>query len=448
MIKAAFQKSTYIFFALTVVFIVTFAFAQKSESIKSNELAVQSLKSISLAQNNESNISTQLIDELDQRIHAYPQDYEASLLKVFAYIEAGNLKTASVLLDDLIRERPEFKLAHLVKGDLLLMHVKSIRGIGRNAILSSFGKAETQSDLSKLRDEISIRIKNYHQKSNQKKIPRSLLLMSRTVKVAVLIDKSKNRLYVYQRESDLLPPKLIKDFYVSTGKLRGNKFIKGDLKTPEGVYFVTRWIPDGRLPDKYGIGAFPVNYPNELDLRLGKTGHGIWLHGTNRDSYSRPPLDSEGCVVLPNIDLNAIKHLVEPGKTPMIIAEKIEWVDYAAWSRLREDVLVSIESWRSDWQSLNVDKYLEHYADNFWSSGHNIRSWRARKKIVSRSKKYQNIKLDDISLFAYPDTNNKESIVVARFHQSYQSNNYKSDMDKRIYLAKNKEGWKIIFEGR
>ena len=457
MIKRVFQKATYLISALAVISIVTFAFAQKNEAARSEQTYIAKLDvspvmgnaiKNNLLINDKKNISASLIDDLDKRIHAYPQDYEASLLKVFAYIEAGNIKTASILINDLIRKSPEFKLAHLVKGDLLAMQVKPIQGVGRNDILSSFVKAELQLELSKLRDEVNIRLESYHQKSVQQKIPRSLLLMSESVKVAVLIDKSKNRLYVFQRQSDLLPPKLVKDFYVSTGKLRGNKLIKGDLKTPEGVYFVTSWIPDGRLPDKYGIGAFPVNYPNELDIRLGKTGYGIWLHGTTSDSYSRPPLDSEGCIVLPNIDLNAIKHLVTPGKTPMIIAESIEWVDYATWSNFREDILVSLETWRSDWQSLNVDKYLDHYADNFWSGGHNIRSWRARKKIVLRSKKYQTIKLDDISLFAYPDSAEQKNIVVARFHQSYQSNNYKSDMTKRMYLSKNKKGWKIIFEGR
>lgn len=466
MINQLYQKTTYWIAGLAVIFIVSFAFAQKDETINSLDensgqaptyiakLDVQSAikpytfnNSINKA---ESVIPPKLIEELDQRLHAYPQDYEASLLKVLAYIEAGDFKTANILLDDLINKTPEFKLAHLVKGDLIAMQIKPVMGVGKNEILTGLINNSQQSSLDKLRDEVRIRLKNYHNKLIQQKIPRALLLMSKSVGSAILIDKSKNRLYVFERQNDLLPPKLIKDFYVSTGKLRGNKLIKGDLKTPEGVYFITRWIPDGSLPDKYGIGAFPVNYPNELDNRLGKTGYGIWLHGTDRDSYSRPPLDSEGCVVLPNIDLEAIKHLIKPGSTPMIIAESIEWVDYASWSNIRKDVLSSIEDWRNDWQSLDVEKYLEHYGDKFWSGRHNIRTWSARKKLLSKAKTYQKIKLDDISLFAYPDTETKQNIVVARFHQSYNSNNYNSDMKKRIYLAQTSKNndWKIIFEGK
>jgi len=472
-IKHIYQKTTYWIAGLAVIFIVSYAFAQKDEAsvalnnTNQHPTYIAKLDTNPLAENyrlanvnatSNQSIPTTLIEELDQRIHAYPQDYEASLLKVLAYIEAGDFKTANILLDDLIRKTPEFTLAHLVKGDLIAMQIKPILGVGQNEILTSFANDTQQASLRKLRDEVKIRLDNYHDKFNQQKIPRALLLMSKSVKTAILIDKSKNRLYVFQRQSDLLPPRLVKDFYVSTGKLPGNKVMKGDLKTPEGVYFVTKWIPDGSLPDKYGIGAFPVNYPNELDSRLGKTGYGIWLHGTTSDSYSRPPLDSEGCVVLPNIDLESIKHLITPGKTPMIIAESIEWVDYANWSNIRKDVLSSIENWRNDWQSLDVEKYLGHYGDKFWSGKHNIQTWRSRKKLLSISKTYQKIKLDDISLFAYPDTATKQNIIVARFHQSYLSNNYNSDMYKRIYLAQsnsnnpdttpNSKDWKIIFEGK
>lgn len=466
MINHIIQRSTYWFAGLAIIFIVSFAFAQRGDA--DNPVAKDASDEVTyLAKLNTQKNSSQyssyeqaneryedLIKELDQRIDAYPQDYEASLFKVFAYIESANYIQANILLDDLIKKKPEFNIAHLVKGDLLMMQVRPILGVGENKVLAGLTLGKQQAELNNLRDEVNIRLKNYHEQFVQQKIPRALLLMSKSVDIALLIDKSKNRLYVFKRQKNLLPPKLIQDFYVSTGKLRGNKFIRGDLKTPEGVYFVTKWIPDASLPDKYGIGAFPVNYPNELDNRMGKTGYGIWLHGTTRDSYSRPPLDSEGCVVLPNIDLDAIKHLITPGKTPIIIAESIEWVEYNDWSNTRKTVLFSIEAWRSDWQSLDVDKYLMHYDESFWSGRHNIRTWRARKKYLSQTKKYQKIKIDDISLFAYPDSATENDIVVARFHQSYKSNNYNGDMNKRIYLTQRKnnkdinKSWKIIFEGK
>ena len=457
MINQIFHKSTYWLAGLAIIFIVSFAFAQKGPTVNdsSENQATYLAKIDSLENFNQPAVYNQsgkshkrLIAELNQRIRVYPKDYEASLLKVFAYIDSAEYAKAESLLDKLIEETPEFSLAHLIKGDLLAMQVRPLLGIGKNEILEKVARSKYQQELGNLRDEMDIRLKNYHNQFVSTKIPQALLLMSQSVDTAILIDKSKNRLYLFKRQNDLLPPKLIQDFYVSTGKLRGNKTVRGDLKTPEGVYFITRFIPDSNLPDKYGIGAFPVNYPNELDNKLGKTGYGIWLHGTTSDSYSRPPLDSEGCVVLPNIDLASIKHLITPGKTPIIIAESLQWIEFDEWSRTRKDVLASIESWRNDWQSLDVDKYLQHYDENFWSGSHNLSSWRARKKSLARSKKYQKIKFDDISLFAYPGEAAEEAIVVARFRQSYQSNNYNSEMHKRVYLAKNDNNWKILFEGK
>jgi murein L,D-transpeptidase YafK len=63
-------------------------------------------------------------------------------------------------------------------------------------------------------------------------------------------------------------------------------------------------MPQDKLTDFYGSGAFPINYPNEWDRIRGRNGYGIWLHGTPRDTYSRPPRASDGCIVLSNEDLD------------------------------------------------------------------------------------------------------------------------------------------------
>src|SRR3546814_8483534 len=49
-----------------------------------------------------------------------------------------------------------------------------------------------------------------------------------------------------------------------------------------------------KLPDFYGDGAYPLNYPNEWDKHEGRKGYGIWLHGTPSTTYSRPPRASDG----------------------------------------------------------------------------------------------------------------------------------------------------------
>ncbi len=122
-------------------------------------------------------------------------------------------------------------------------------------------------------------------------------------------------------------PRYIADYYISSGKNGSQKVREGDKKTPIGVYFVTANVPREKLTDFYGRGAFPINYPNEWDKRHGRSGFGIWLHGTPSDTYSRPPRASDGCVVLSNQDLDRISATLQVGMTPVIISDGIEWID-------------------------------------------------------------------------------------------------------------------------
>ena len=452
--NARFKLASSAALLLGVTLLMSYAFANRNhsdDSISSSTIASVNEKIMLEKEHHDSaRLSAELnniIKKLDLRVSDYPQDYESSLIKVLLFIKAGHTERAMQALDELISVAPDFHLAHLVKGDLFSMRVRSVSGIGKSPVLSKFA-ANKSEELTNLQHEALARIKSFIEQVESEKIPRQLLGLSLNTTQAILVDKSRHRLYVYERKSDALPPVLIHDFYVSTGKVKGNKFVRGDLRTPEGVYFVTSWLPDSKLPDKYGIGAFPVDYPNALDNKLGKTGYGIWLHGTDRDNYSRPPLDSEGCVVLPNIDLDKIKKYIKPGETPIIIANEIDWLDYADWTNERNSVLVALEAWRKDWESLNVDKYLSHYAEDFWSGAYNLRSWQQRKRAVARSKTYQNVKLTDVSLFAYPyKYNKKDNIYVVRFRQHYKSNNYKGDIYKRIYLVKRSETLKILYEG-
>ena len=97
------------------------------------------------------------------------------------------------------------------------------------------------------------------------------------------------------------------------------------------------------MPD-LGIGAFPLNYPNEWDAREGRNGHGIWLHGTPRDTYSRPPRASDGCVVLTNEDLDDLTKRLQVRLTPVIIADGVEWVSVPAVQALQRSLADGLEA--------------------------------------------------------------------------------------------------------
>ena len=389
-----------------------------------------------------------VLTRLEARIAKYRDDYEARLLKGLLLFHTGDNPHALDELNELTRLVPDFQLALLVRGDIMAARSNTVAFIGKGPLFANKNRA-TQDQLNALQQEAWARLHAHLQAVDPQKVPLPLLQLAPNVKRVLLVDKTAHRLYVFERQKDDTALELVRDFYVSTGKLVGNKQKQGDLRTPEGVYFVTSFIPDEKLPDKYGSGAFPVDYPNALDRRMGKTGDGIWLHGTDHVYYSRPPLDSEGCVVLTNLDLKSVAPFITIGSTPIVIADKISWVDKDQWLAQRQGVLQAIEDWRRDWESLNVDRYLGHYGQHFWNEQFSLASWKAHKSRVNKGKAYQKISLSDISLFTYPVTSqNGENLVLASFRQGYQSNNFNSETSKHMYLSQQGGRWRIVYEGK
>ena len=114
-------------------------------------------------------------------------------------------------------------------------------------------------------------------------LPSSLLQLAPKQTHALLIDTSRSRLYVYA--NDLGRPRYVADFYISLGKNGIEKRVEGDQKTPIGIY--TLLPMKDKLPEFYGPGAYPLTYPNEWDRMNGRSGHGIWIHGTPSETYAR-----------------------------------------------------------------------------------------------------------------------------------------------------------------
>ncbi len=386
------------------------------------------------------------IDPLNARLDENPNDFEARLLKGLLLFQKGALPAAIDELTDLVDRAPSFQLAHLVLGDLLIARYGRFEPL-RADRLGTVLDGSYKQQMDQLQSEAIARLQGYLSLVGNRAVPEALLSLSTETRYALVVDKSKNRLYVFYNSGTGLPPTLVDHFYIVLGKVSGDKETEGDLKTPNGVYFVTSYLADEQLPPLYGVGAFPVNYPNELDLRLKKTGRGIWLHGTDKSLYSRPPLDSEGCVVLTNDEFDEITQYVEVGRTPVIISNKVDWVSRQQWLNQNIEIQAALETWRQRWESSDIGNYLQFYSDRFWSDQYELGSWKEYKKQVFASKTFQKIDITDLSLLAYPRAVTQPPMVVANFVQHYRSNNYNGDMRKRLYLVKDDNNWKILYEG-
>ena len=359
---------------------------------------------------------------------------EAHFKLVLEKIEQNQTDTALAEVDRLIARYPKFRLAHLVRGDLLLARAKPIAGFGNS------GHAAPER-LDELRAEAFARLRAYNDHPRPELIPRYLLQFSPAQRHAVVVDANRSRVYVYENANGT--PRLAEDYYTTLGKRGIEKALKGDQKTPIGVYQVSSKIPGSKLPDLYGWGAFPINYPNEWDQLRGKTGYGIWLHGVPSDTYARAPAASDGCIALANPDIEELAKRVQPGVTPVIIARQIEWVTQSAWRTERDGFTRQMESWRTAWESRDTGRYLAHYARDFRSDGMNIASWSEHKRRVNAAKTWIKVALTNVSVFRTPG---QQDLIAVTFDQDYRSDNLTQRTRKRQYWVMEDGRWKIAYE--
>ena len=361
---------------------------------------------------------------------------EDRLAAVYDAVEANNLDVALKRVDALIADYPNFRLAYLVRGDLLLARAQPLETFG-NVL-----KTVPQARVDDLRQEALQRLRAQRQRPAEDRVPRYVLQLNRDQKFALVVDARRSRLYVYANNEG--KPKLIADYYVTLGKNGIEKTREGDQKTPVGVYHVTANLPRKKLTDFYGAGAFPISYPNEWDRRQGRNGHGIWLHGVPSNVYSRAPRASDGCIVLANQDLESLSRQLQIGLTPVIIADEVEWVDASALEAERASLAAEIEQWRADWQSRDTERYLSHYSARFAAGKENYVAWAAHKRKVNAGKAWIKVKLERLAMLRYP---HERDVVVVTFDQDYRSNGLSNVMKKRQYWRKENGRWKILYEG-
>jgi murein L,D-transpeptidase YafK len=359
---------------------------------------------------------------------------EALLVNTLLAIKDNKLDVALAEVEKVLKAYPNFRLAHLIKGDLLLARAQPLGAMGG-------APGAPPDQVADFREEARARLVRYEHERPLDRVPRYLVQLRRDQRYALVVDTSKSTLYVFENRSG--SARYVADYYVSSGKNGIEKVREGDKKTPVGVYHVTRNVPRKKLTDFYGTGAFPINYPNEWDRRNGRAGSGIWLHGTPSDTFSRPPQASDGCVVLTNRDLDAIGRRVQVGVTPVIISSGIEWVQPQVISGVRQELNGALEQWRRDWESRDTEKYASHYSSAFHTTGQDYSTFIQQKRHVNRGKRWVKVKIDRVSMFLYPGS---ETLAVMSFDQHYASNNSQNRMRKRLYWIKEGAVWRIVHE--
>jgi murein L,D-transpeptidase YafK len=370
------------------------------------------------------------------------KEYEQELLNISNTINQGQLQTALDMLNDFIIRNPKSRIAYVMRGDIY----KAMSGQ-----LSDFGsgiRLKDEQEQKKFQHELKNRVawqENQEANDFTNKIPASIINMG-SDKYILVGEMITGRFFLFENNQGR--PELVKDYYMSIGKKGYGKQIEGDNKTPLGLYNITHEIDGKELPDLYGSGAFPVDYPNVVDRWRKRTGYGIWLHGTPSDTYSRAPYSSEGCFVLSNEDYENIAPYIRDAKYPkVVLTEKISWLTQSQHEQLRKEVTGTLQGWLKGWESLEINRYLAYYDSNDFNFGKtNFNKWAERKKQVTAGKEFVQVTLDVNGIYLYPG---EKDMFKVNFKQHYFSNNYQGSADKTLFWRKDAAGkWKIIYEGK
>lgn len=232
--------------------------------------------------------------------------------------------------------------------------------------------------------------------------------------------------------------------YMSIGQNGPGKEKAWDGRTPLGIYFITESLDTSRLHDKYGVAAFPLDYPNAWDRHNSRTGYGIWLHGVDHNNPERPPLDTDGCLSLPNEEIQKLVDRLQPLITPIVVAREMRWAMPGEVDELRLEFRLALDMWRHSLEQGDILAYLSLYADDFRYRDMDRGEWNSYRLSVFESRQLDRVELEDIMLLADPEV---PDLYLSRFTQILATVDGPVTTTKRLYWRRsNGNQWKIVSE--
>lgn len=232
--------------------------------------------------------------------------------------------------------------------------------------------------------------------------------------------------------------------YMSIGRNGAGKERAWDRRTPLGVYFITESLDTSKLHDKYGVAAYPLDYPNAWDRFNERTGDGIWLHGVDHKNPERPPRDTDGCLALPNEEILKLAARLEPLVTPVIVTRNMQWAGPSEVDTLRHEFRQALERWRGSLERGDVFDYLSQYAEDFRYRDMDRTAWSAFRQNVFDARSFDSVAFEDVMLVADPEM---PEIYLSRFTQVLETANGPVRTVKRLYWRRSADRqWQIISE--
>jgi len=266
-------------------------------------------------------------------------------------------------------------------------------------------------------------------------VPAYLLQLPAPVATILIAETNNSTLHRYVVTQQ--GTKLADGSYMSVGQNGVSKRRPWDRRTPLGIYFVNEQLDTSKLHEKYGPVAFSLDYPNVWDRLSGRSGDGIWIHGVAVGGDRRPPLDTDGCIALPNEELLVVADLLTPLVTPVIITRDIRWISPQELSLLRERLQLALDEWVGSYLSGDMHSYLALYDDDFQHRGMNKDEWSAYRLQTIGMAKVRDFFLEDVLLLVDPE---EDGLYLSRFRQTIAGETRTVVTIKRLYWRESADG--------
>jgi murein L,D-transpeptidase YafK len=273
-------------------------------------------------------------------------------------------------------------------------------------------------------------------------LPTSLIRIPESVSTIFVAETSTAQFHRFDRSGD----DIVRggSYYMSIGREGAGKEHSGDKRTPLGVYFVTEQLDTSQLHDKYGVTAFPLDYPNAWDKRADRDGDGIWVHGVDRQGGRRPVRDTDGCIALPNEDLLLLSPEFRDNVTPVLVTREVAWADETRSTALRIELENRIAQWAQSKSGGDLHAYLSLYDDEFERWGMNKKEWSSFNVQTKSLLTVREITISDLLLLEYPE---EQGVYLSRFRQQLIDKEQKIESTARLYWRRDSDGeLKIIAE--
>ncbi len=273
-------------------------------------------------------------------------------------------------------------------------------------------------------------------------LPAALIRIPESVSTLFVAETSTAKLHRFDRSNNLLT--YSGSFYMSIGKEGAGKERSGDKRTPFGAYIVTEQLDTSKLHSKYGVTAFPLDYPNAWDLRAGRDGDGIWVHGVDPRGGKRPKRDTDGCIALANEDLSNLAALFEENITPVLVTREVSWTAATHNEQLRTVLEDRVSTWAESKTRGDLHAYLSFYDEQFERWGMDKHEWSSLNLQTESLRGIESVAVSELLLVAYPE---EEGVYLSRFLQTIVKDGRENSTTARLYWRRDSQGeLKIIAE--